>query len=49
MSELVRLRGKIYFTNCTQCTGIEDDQDWQVADDDSDGEDDDDENAGKQS
>ena len=28
-------------------TGIEDDKDWQVADDDSDGEDDDDENAGK--
>ena len=21
MSELVRLRGKIYFTNCTLCTG----------------------------
>ena len=28
-------------------TGIEDDQDWQVADDDSDCDDDDDENAGK--
>ena len=22
MSELVRLRGKIYFTNCTLCTGV---------------------------
>ena len=23
MSELVRLRGKIYFTNCTLCTGVQ--------------------------